>query len=64
MKNIAQKENTTTASQMFPTGSLSKFIGEGGNKDGGSVNGTDKADPTQLPFTQKDPVSLKTLGSP
>jgi hypothetical protein len=49
---------------MFPTGSLSKFIGDGGNKESGSINGADKTDPTQLPFSQKDPVSLKTLGSP
>jgi hypothetical protein len=36
---------------MFPAGSFSKFIGEGGVKD------SDKADPTQLPFTSKDPTN-------
>jgi hypothetical protein len=39
LKNIAQKENTTTTSQMFPSGSFSKFIGDGGSNNG-------KTDPT------------------
>jgi len=30
LKNIASKENATTASQMFTTGTFAKFIGDGG----------------------------------
>lgn len=56
--NKMQKENTTSTSQMFQPGSFAKYIGDGAST-------SDKPDPQQLPFGQKDNNGFKaTFGSP